>query len=81
MSERVKLSIQLSHSDGLGVEYVCVDLLKRHPSWSTLALEGRERVTEDFVAFGLSRDSRTDQHEAMTNHCCLIELDTLLYKT
>ena len=80
MSESVKLSIQLSHGDGLGVEDIGVDLLKWYPSGSTLALEGRERVAEDLVAFGLSRDGRTDQHKPMTNHRRLIELDALLNK-
>ena len=50
VGERVKLSIELAHRDGLGVEHERVHHLKRHPSRSELALEGREGVSEDFIA-------------------------------
>lgn len=81
MSEWVKLSIKLAHSDGLGIQNKCVYLLKRYTSWGTLALESRERVTKYLVAFGLARDGWTNQHETVTNYCRLVQLNALLYKS
>ena len=54
MSERVELSIQLSHSDGLRVKNKSVYLFKGHASGGTLALQGREGVSEHLVTLGLA---------------------------
>ena len=50
MGESVKLSVELAHGDGLGVEYKGMHQLKRHSSWSELALQSRESVPKDLVA-------------------------------
>ena len=78
MSESIKLSIKLTHSDGLGIQNVSVHLLKRYTSRSAFALESRERITQHFVAFGLAGDRRPDQHETVTYNCGLVELDAFI---
>ena len=42
VGERVKLSLELAHGDGLGVEHKRVRHLEWSPSRSELALQGRE---------------------------------------
>ena len=81
MSKWVKLPIQLTHGDGLGIEDKCVDQLKRYTSRGTLALEGREGISKHFIALGLAGDGRTNQHETVTHNCGLIELNALFHKT
>ena len=81
MSERIKLSIQLSHGDRLGVQHRGVHYFKRDPSWCTLTFESGQSISEYLVALCLARDSRANQHKTMSHHCCLVQLDTLAHKT
>ena len=78
MSKGIKFSIELTHSNGLWIENVCVYLLKHDSSRCALALESRESISEDFVTSGLAGDGWTDKHEAMTDYRGLVELDALL---
>ena len=50
VGERVKLSIELAHGDGLGVEHKRVYHLEWSHSRSEFALQDREGVPEDFIA-------------------------------
>ena len=81
MSERVELSIELPHGDGLGIENKGVHLLKRDSPSCTLALQCWESVTKHLVTLGLPWDGWTNQHKTVTNHCSLVELDTFLHKS
>ena len=81
VSERVKLSIELPHCDGLGVEDERVNKFERHTSWGTFALEGGEGISKHLVALGLAGDGRTNQHETVAHDCGLVQLNALLHKT
>lgn len=50
MCQWVKLSIQLAHGDGLGVEDVGVHSLKGHSTRGALALQGRQGLLQDLIA-------------------------------
>ena len=78
MSERIKFSIQLSHSDGLWVEHVCTNSLKRHSAGRCLSLESRESIFENLVALCLPRDCGSHQHEPVADNRRLVELDALV---
>ena len=77
MSKWVEFSIQLPHSDGLGIQYVRMHSLKRDSPGCGRALQCRQGVAEHLITLCLPRDRRSDQHEAVTDHGGFIELDTL----
>ena len=81
MCKHVKLSIELAHGDGLGVQYIGVHLFKRHTSGGELALQSRESISKYLIALCFSRYGRSHQHEAMANHSSLVELDAFFHKT
>ena len=80
MSEGIKLSIELAHSDGLGIEHVRMHSLEWYPSWCSRPLQSCQSVSQHFVALCLPRDGRPNQHQAVTNHRGLVELYALVYE-
>ena len=74
MCEGVKLSIQLAHSDSLGIEYVSVNGLKRHSTWRCLPLQSRQGISEYLVTLCLPRDRGSNQHQSVSNYSGFVEL-------
>jgi hypothetical protein len=50
VSLQIKLSIQLAHGDGLGVDDERLHWREREPIRCQLAFDRRQRVTEDLIA-------------------------------
>ncbi len=78
MGHDVKLAVQLSHGDGLWVQDVGVRRFEGRPRGGRDALEQRARALQHLVHLGLPGPGGTDEHQAVSHHRRLVQLDALV---